>query len=137
MLIYRKILLLVNSTDNMKNLRILHEIDRSIVSVIKDYAHKNNFPVFNELLKKLETIDKNANTGYDESNNVDVSDMINEQNKLRIDLNGKLEEYNLSDNKDAIYSQIDNLINNYTSNFNNIQKSLKNIEVSGSKTDTI
>ena len=82
----------------MKNLRILHEIDRSIVSVIKDYAHKNNFPVFNELLKKLETIDKNANTGYDESNNVDVSDMIDEQNKLRIDLNGKLEEYNLNDN---------------------------------------
>ena len=121
----------------MKNLRILHEIDRSIVSVIKDYAHKNNFPVFNELLKKLETIDKNANTGYDESNNVDVSDMINEQNKLRIDLNGKLEEYNMSDNKNALYSQIDNLINNYVSNFNNIQKSLKNIEVSGSKTDTI
>ena len=137
MLIYRKILLLVNSTNNMKNLRILHEIDRSIVSVIKDYAHKNNFPVFNELLKKLETIDKNANTGYDESNNVDVSDMIDEQNKLRIDLNGKLEEYNLNDNKNAIYSQIDNLINNYVSNFNNIQKSLKNIEVSGSKTDTI
>ena len=71
-MIYRKILLLVNSTNNMKNLRILHEIDRSIVSVIKDYAHKNNFPVFNELLKKLETIDKNDNTGYDESNNVDV-----------------------------------------------------------------
>ena len=137
MLIYRKILLLVNSTDNMKNLRILHEIDRSIVSVIKDYAHKNNFPVFNELLKKLETIDKNANTGYDESNNVDVSDMIDGQNKLRIDLNGKLEEYNLNDNKNAVYSQIDNLINNYVSNFNNIQKSLKNIEVSGSKTDTI
>ena len=129
--------MLVNSTNNMKNLRILHEIDRSIVSVIKDYAHKNNFPVFNELLKKLETIDKNANTGYDESNNVDVSDMINEQNKLRIDLNGKLEEYNLNDNKNAIYSQIDNLINNYVSNFNNIQKSLKNIEISGSKTDTI
>ena len=64
--------MLVNSTNNMKNLRILHEIDRSIVSVIKDYAHKNNFPVFNELLKKLETIDKNANAGYDESNNVDV-----------------------------------------------------------------
>lgn len=129
--------MLVNSTNNMKNLRILHEIDRSIVSVIKDYAHKNNFPVFNELLKKLETIDKNANTGYDESNNVDVSDMINEQNKLRIDLNGKLDEYNLNDNKNAVYSQIDNLINNYVSNFNNIQKSLKNIEVSGSKTDTI
>ena len=129
--------MLVNSTNNMKNLRILHEIDRSIVSVIKDYAHKNNFPVFNELLKKLETIDKNANTGYDESNNVDVSDMIDEQNKLRIDLNGKLEEYNLSDNKNALYSQIDNLINNYVSNFNNIQKSLKNTEISGSKTDTI
>lgn len=129
--------MLVNSTNNMKNLRILHEIDRSIVSVIKDYAHKNNFPVFNELLKKLETIDKNANTGYDESNNVDVSDMIDEQNKLRIDLNGKLEEYNSSDNMNAVYSQIDNLINNYVSNFNNIQKSLKNIEVSGSKTDTI
>lgn len=129
--------MLVNSTNNMKNLRILHEIDRSIVSVIKDYAHKNNFPVFNELLKKLETIDKNANTGYDESNNVDVSDMIDEQNKLRIDLNGKLEEYNLNDNRNAVYSQIDNLINNYVSNFNNIQKSLKNIEVSGSKTDTI
>ena len=129
--------MLVNSTDNMKNLRILHEIDRSIVSVIKDYAHKNNFPVFNELLKKLETIDKNANTGYDESNNVDVSDMINEQNKLRIDLNGKLDEYNLNDNKNAVYSQIDNLINNYVSNFNNIQKLLKNIEVSGSKMDTI
>ena len=90
----------------MKNLRILHEIDRSIVSVIKDYAHKNNFPVFNELLKKLETIDKNANTGYDESNNVDVSDMIDEQNKLRIDLNGKLEEYILITLDIVVYYQI-------------------------------
>ena len=86
----------------MRNLRILHEIDRSIVSVIKDYAHKNNFPVFDELLKKLETIDKNANTGYDESNNIDVSDMIEEQNKLRIDLNSKLEEYN--SNKCLLYT---------------------------------
>ena len=121
----------------MLNLRILHEIDRSIVSVIKDYAHKNNFPVFNELLKKLEIIDKNANAGYDESSNIDVMNMIEKQNKLRIDLNGKLEEYNLNDNKNAIYAQIDNLINNYVSNFNNIQKSLKNTEISGSKTDTI
>ena len=60
-----------------------------------EYAHKNNFPVFDELLKKLETIDKNANTGYDESNNIDVSDMIEEQNKLRIHLNTKLEEYGI------------------------------------------
>ena len=121
----------------MRNLRILYEIDRSIVSVIKDYAHKNNFPVFNELLKKLETIDKNANTGYDESNNIYVSDMIEEQNKLRIDLNSKLEEYNSNNDKNVIFSQIEILINNYVSNFNNIQKSLKNIEISGSKTDTI
>ena len=121
----------------MLNLRILHEIDRSIVSVIKDYAHKNNFPVFDELLKKLEIIDKNANTGYDESNNIDVSNMIEEQNKLRIDLNSKLEEYNSNNDKNVIFSQIEILINNYVSNFNNIQKSLKNIEMSGSKTDTI
>ena len=121
----------------MGNLRILHEIDRSFISVIKDYAHKNNFPEFNELLKKLETIDKNAEIGYDKSNDIDISEMINNQNKLRIDLNGKLEEYNLNDNRNAVYSQIDNLINNYVSNFNNIQKLLKNIEVSGSKTDTI
>ena len=121
----------------MLNLRMLHEIDWSIVSVIKDYAHKNNFPVFNELLKKLEIIDKNANAGYDESNNIDVSNMIEEQNKLRIDLNSKLEEYNSHNDKNVIFSQIEILINNYVSNFNNIQKSLKNIEMSGSKTDTI
>ena len=78
-----------------------------------------------------------ANTGYDESNNIDVSDMIEEQNKLRIDLNSKLEEYNSNNDKNAIFSQIEILINNYISNFNNIQKSLKNIESSGSKTDTI
>ena len=121
----------------MENLRILHEIDRSIVSVIKDYAHKNNFPVFNELLKKLETIDKNADVGYDESKRIDVSNMINEQNKLRINLNDKLIEYNTNNEKKVIYSQIDNLINNYISNFNNIQNLLKNKEISGSKADTI
>jgi len=121
----------------MGNLRILHEIDRSIISVIKDYAHKNNFPEFNELLKKLETIDKNAEIGYDKSNDIDISEMINNQNKLRINLNGKLEEYNINNDKKSIYNQIDNLINNYIANFNNIQNSLKNKEISGSKTDTI
>ena len=121
----------------MENLRILHEIDRSIVSVIKDYAHKNNFPVFNELLKKLEIIDKNSNIGYDESNNVNFSDMINSQNKLRIDINNKLEEYNTSTDKKETYTQIDDLIINYITNFNSIQESIKKSQLSGSKTDTI
>ena len=129
--------MLVKLTSSMENLRILHEIDRSIVSVIKDYAHKNNFPEFNELVKKLETIDKNADVGYDESKRIDVSNMINEQNKLRINLNDKLIEYNTNNEKKVIYSQIDNLINNYISNFNNIQNLLKNKEISGSKADTI
>ena len=129
--------MLVNLSVNMVNLRTLHEIDRSIISVIKDYAHKNNFPEFNELLKKLEVIDKNFDIGYDESNNVNFSDMINSQNKLRIDINNKLEEYNTSTDKKETYTQIDDLIINYITNFNSIQESIKKSQLSGSKTDTI
>ncbi|MBH59561.1 MAG: hypothetical protein CMO19_03975 [Thaumarchaeota archaeon] len=129
--------MLVNLSVNMVNLRTLHEIDRSIISVIKDYAHKNNFPEFNELLKKLKVIDKNFDIGYDESNNVNFSDMINSQNKLRIDINNKLEEYNTSTDKKETYTQIDDLIINYITNFNSIQESIKNSQLSGSKTDTI
>ena len=48
----------------MQDLRFLHELDRSVISVIKDYAHPNNFPEFVEILKELELIEKGIDKGY-------------------------------------------------------------------------
>ena len=72
----------------MHDLRYLHELDRSIVSVIKDYAHQNNFPEFNELLIDLKSIEKNTEKGYSDNKikNSELSTMIDNQDKLRINL---------------------------------------------------
>ena len=48
----------------MQDLRFLQELDRSIISVVKDYAHPNNFPEFVEILKELELIEKGIDKGY-------------------------------------------------------------------------
>jgi|TARA_B100001750_G_scaffold57781_1_gene45684 hypothetical protein len=123
----------------MHDLRYLHELDRSIVSVIKDYAHQNNFPEFNELLIDLKSIEKNTEKGYSDNKikNSELSTMIDNQNKLRINLNEKLEYYNQNNDKKTTYNDIKNLINNYIVNFNNIQEFINNGGKSGSKEDTI
>ena len=123
----------------MHDLRYLHELDRSIVSVIKDYAHQNNFPEFNELLINLKLIEKNTEKGYldNKIKNSELSTMIDNQDKLRINLNEKLEYYNQNNDKKTTYSDIKNLINSYIVNFNNIQEFINNGGKSGSKEDTI
>ena len=62
----------------MQDLRFLHELDRSVISVVKDYAHPNNFPEFVEILKELELIEKGIDKGYSdvEINNSELSKRI-------------------------------------------------------------
>ena len=123
----------------MKDLRFLHELDRSVVSVVKDYAHPNNFPEFVEILKELELIEKGIDKGYSDIgiNNSELSNMINNQNEIRINLNEKLTSYDSKSDKENLFAEIKKLINNYVNNYNNIRDYIKNNATIDTKKDTI
>ena len=123
----------------MKDLRFLHELDRSVVSVVKDYAHPNNFPEFVEILKELELIEKGIDKGYSDVgiNNSELSNMINNQNDIRINLNEKLTRYDSKSDKENLFAEIKKLINNYINNYNSIREYIKNNTTIDAKKDTI
>ena len=123
----------------MKDLRFLHELDRSVISVVKDYAHPNNFPEFIEILKELELIEKGIDKGYSdvEINNSELSNMINNQNDIRINLNEKLTSYDSKSDKENLFVEIKKLINNYINNYNSIREYIKNNATIDAKKDTI
>ena len=123
----------------MQDLRFLHELDRSVISVVKDYAHPNNFPEFVEILKELELIEKGIDKGYSdvEINNSELSNMINNQNDIRINLNEKLTRYDSKSDKENLFAEIKNLINNYINNYNSIREYIKNNATIDAKKDTI
>jgi len=123
----------------MQDLRFLHELDRSIISVIKDYAHPNNFPEFVNILKELELIEKGIDKGYPDVgiNNSELSNMINNQNNIRINLNEKLTSYDSKSDKENLFVEIKKLINNYINNYNSIREYLKNNAIIDAKKDTI
>ena len=123
----------------MQDLRFLQELDRSVVSVVKDYAHPNNFPEFVEILKELELIEKGIDKGYSDIgiNNSELSNMINNQNEIRISLNEKLTSYDSKSDKENLFAEIKKLINNYVNNYNNIRDYIKNNATIDTKKDTI
>jgi len=123
----------------MQDLRFLQELDRSIISVVKDYAHPNNFPEFVEILKELELIEKGIDKGYSDIgiNNSELSNMINNQNEIRINLNEKLTSYDSKSDKENLFAEIKNLINNYINNYNSIREYIKNNTTIDAKKDTI
>tara|TARA_B100001179_G_scaffold144629_1_gene104594 strand:- start:28 stop:399 length:372 start_codon:yes stop_codon:yes gene_type:complete len=123
----------------MQDLRFLQELDRSVVSVVKDYAHPNNFPEFVEILKELELIEKGIDKGYSDIgiNNSELSNMINNQNEIRINLNEKLTSYDSKSDKENLFAEIKKLINNYVNNYNNIRDYIKNNATIDTKKDTI
>ena len=123
----------------MQDLRFLHELDRSVISVIKDYAHPNNFPEFVEILKELELIEKGIDKGYSNVgiNNSELSNMINNQNDIRINLNEKLTSYDSKSDKENLFAEIKKLINNYINNYNSIREYIKNNTTTDAKKDTI
>ena len=123
----------------MQDLRFLHELDRSVISVIKDYAHPNNFPEFVEILKELELIEKGIDKGYSDVgiNNSELSNMINNQNDIRINLNEKLTSYDSKSDKENLFAEIKKLINNYINNYNSIREYIKNNTTTDAKKDTI
>jgi len=123
----------------MQDLRFLQELDRSIISVVKDYAHPNNFPEFVEILKELELIEKGIDKGYSDIgiNNSELSNMINNQNEIRINLNEKLTSYDSKSDKENLFAEIKKLINNYVNNYNNIRDYIKNNAIIDTKKDTI
>ena len=123
----------------MQDMRFLQELDRSIISVVKDYAHPNNFPEFVEILKKLELIEKGIDKGYSDIgiNNSELSNMINNQNEIRINLNEKLTSYDSKSDKENLFAEIKKLINNYINNYNSIREYIKNNTTIDAKKDTI
>ena len=48
----------------MTNIEILHEIDQSLLSVIKDFSREINFPELKILYDEIKFIEKNINNPY-------------------------------------------------------------------------
>ena len=93
------------------------------------------------LLKELELIEKGIDKGYSdvEINNSELSNMINNQNDIRINLNEKLTSYNYNSKSDKVnlFAEIKKLINNYINNYNSIREYIKNNAIIDAKKDTI
>ena len=55
----------------MGNLLILHEIDKSIISIIKEFSHAANFSELSRIVEKLSIVEKDTNNEYP---NVEITD---------------------------------------------------------------
>ena len=48
----------------MTNIEILHEIDQSLVAMIKDFSREVNFPELKIIYNEIKLIEKNINNPY-------------------------------------------------------------------------
>lgn len=120
---------------------ILHEIDKSIISTIKEFSHAANFSELSRIVEKLSIVEKDINNEYPnvEITNIDILNYIEKQNIIRKDINHILDQFNSqkSDRKSIINNKIEPIINDYISNYNTILELLRNENLIKSKKDTI
>lgn len=125
----------------MVDLLILHEIDKSIISTIKEFSHAANFSELSRIVEKLSIVEKDTNNEYPnvEITNMDILNYIEKQNIIRKEINDILDQFNSqkSNRKSIINNKIEPIINDYISNYNTILELLRNENLIKSKKDTI
>lgn len=124
----------------MKDLNFLNEIDRSIISIIKEYSHNSNYPEFIEIFNKLEVIENKILNDYPVAT-VDekLNELIKNQDQIRKEIYNELEQYNKNDKnqENILKEKIEPLINNFIINYNKVIKTIKNMDFSDTRKDTI
>ena len=125
----------------MGNLLILHEIDKSIISIIKEFSHAANFSELSRIVEKLSIVEKDTNNEYPnvEITNIDILNFFEKQNIIRKEINDILDQFNSqkSNRKSIINNKIEPIINDYITNYNIILELLRNENLIKSKKDTI
>ena len=124
----------------MTNIEILHEIDQSLVAMIKDFSREVNFPELKIIYNEIKFIEKNINNPYSAIiKNNELNILFMSQSKILNNIKNELNNYNINSNDKANILK-NNLIPNikqYLNNYNKIWNIMKHKNQNKTKIDTI
>ena len=124
----------------MTNIEILHEIDQSLLSVIKDFSREVNFPELKILYDEIKFIEKNINNPYSSIiKNNELNILFKSQIKIWYIIKKELNRYNINskNNADILKNSLIPNIKQYLNNYNKIWDIIKHENKNEIKTDTI
>lgn len=124
----------------MTNIEILHEIDQSLLSVIKDFSREVNFPELKILYDEIKFIEKNINNPYSSIiKNNELNILFKSQIKIWNKIKKELNRYNINskNNADILKNSLIPNIKQYLNNYNKIWDIIKHENKNETKTDTI
>ena len=124
----------------MTNIEILHEIDQSLLSVIKDFSREINFPELKILYDEIKFIEKNINNPYSSIiKNNELNILFKSQIKIWNIIKKELNRYNINskNNADILKNSLIPNIKQYLNNYNKIWDIIKHENKNEIKTDTI
>tara|TARA_Y100000782_G_scaffold107950_1_gene130935 strand:- start:1402 stop:1776 length:375 start_codon:yes stop_codon:yes gene_type:complete len=124
----------------MTNIEILHEIDQSLLSVIKDFSREVNFPELKILYDEIKFIEKNINNPYSSIiKNNELNILFKSQIKIWNIIKKELNRYNINskNNADILKNSLIPNIKQYLNNYNKIWDIIKHENKNEIKTDTI
>ena len=124
----------------MTNIDILHEIDQSLLSVIKDFSREVNFPELKILYDEIKFIEKNINNPYSSIiKNNELNILFKSQIKIWNKIKKELNRYNINskNNADILKNSLIPNIKQYLNNYNKIWDIIKHENKNETKTDTI
>ncbi|MBE19207.1 MAG: hypothetical protein CMO11_04415 [Thaumarchaeota archaeon] len=124
----------------MTNIEILHEIDQSLLSVIKDFSREVNFPELKILYDEIKFIEKNINNPYSSIiKNNELNILFKSQIKIWNIIKKELNRYNINskNNADILKNSLIPNIKQYLNNYNKIWDIIKHENKNETKTDTI
>ena len=124
----------------MTNIEILHEIDQSLLSVIKDFSREVNFPELKILYDEIKFIEKNINNPYSSIiKNNELNILFKSQIKIWNIIKKELNRYNINskNNADILKNSLIPNIKQYLNNYNKIWDIIKHENKNKIKTDTI
>ena len=124
----------------MTNIEILHEIDQSLLSVIKDFSREVNFPELKILYDEIKFIEKNINNPYSSIiKNNELNILFKSQIKIWNIIKKELNRYNINskNNADILKNSLIPIIKQNMNNYNKIWDIIKHENKNETKTDTI
>ena len=109
----------------MTNIEILHEIDQSLVAMIKDFSREVNFPELKIIYNEIKFIEKNINNPYSAIiKNNELNILFISQSKILNNIKNELNNYNINSNdkanilKNSLIPNIKQYLNNYNKIWN-------------------
>ena len=124
----------------MTNIEILHEIDQSLVAMIKDFSREVNFPELKIIYNEIKFIEKNINNPYSAIiKNNELNILFISQSKILNNIKNELNNYNINSNDKAniLKNSLIPNIKQYLNNYNKIWNIMKHKNQNKAKIDTM